>query len=135
MRDEKTSLAVLQELKRVGLRVSLDDFGTGFLSLSLLKRIPVDTLKIDRSFVRDVATDPDDAAIVAAILAMAEQLALTVVAEGVETEPQRAFLRARGCQQMQGYLFSPPLSPEDFLERLLSQRGSSASREGQRPRT
>ena len=123
MRDEKTSLAVLQELKRVGLRVSLDDFGTGFSSLSLLKRIPVDTLKIDRSFVRDVATDPDDAAIVAAILAMAEQLGLTVVAEGVETEPQREFLRARGCQQMQGYLFSRPISPEEFLERLLSQQG------------
>jgi len=123
MRDEKTSLTVLQELKRVGLRVSLDDFGTGFSSLSLLKRIPVDTLKIDRSFVRDVATDPDDAAIVAAILAMAEQLGLTVVAEGVETEPQREFLRTRGCQQMQGYLFSRPVSPEEFLKRLLSQQG------------
>ena len=73
--------------------------------------------------MRDVATDPDDAAIVAAILAMAEQLGLTVVAEGVETEAQQDFLRARGCQQMQGYLFSRPVCPEEFLARLLSQQG------------
>ena len=119
MRDEKTSLAVLQELKRVGVRVSLDDFGTGFSSLALLKIIPVDTLKIDRSFIRDVANDSDDAAIVSAILAMAEQLGLTVVAEGVETEQQREFLRARGCDQMQGYLYSRPLSADAFLELLL----------------
>jgi diguanylate cyclase (GGDEF)-like protein len=118
MRDERMAAEVLKELKRIGVRVSLDDFGTGFSSLALLKSTPVDALKIDRAFVRDVRTDSDDAAIVSAILAMAEQLSLGVVAEGVETEKQRDFLRARGCHEMQGYLFAKPLPPDDLLALL-----------------
>jgi diguanylate cyclase (GGDEF)-like protein len=123
MRDERAASRVLQELKRIGVRVSLDDFGTGFSSLSLLKTTPVDTLKIDRSFVRDVRTDADDAAIVGAILAMAEKLALGVVAEGVETEQQRDFLRSRGCHEMQGFLFAQPLPADAFVELMKRRKG------------
>lgn len=109
---------VLQEIKRIGIGVSLDDFGTGFSSLSHLKSVPVDTVKIDRSFVSDLLSDPDDAAIVAAILSIAKNLDLTVVAEGVETQPQLDFLTTNGCHQMQGFLASPAVSPDEFLALL-----------------
>ena len=112
----------LRELKRLGVRVALDDFGTGYSSLSYLKRFPVDVLKIDRSFVRDVVLDADDAAITEGMVAMARALRLQVVAEGVETEKQRAFLEGIGCHAMQGYLFSPPI-PADEME-LLLKRGA-----------
>jgi predicted signal transduction protein with EAL and GGDEF domain len=125
MHDERTAVDVLDGLRQIGVRVSLDDFGTGFSSLSLLKNTPVDALKIDRSFVRDVTRDKDDAAIVAAILAMAEQLAIDVVAEGVETLRQRDFLSSRGCHEMQGFLFARPLSPEEFAALLRKVRGGS----------
>jgi len=108
----------LRELKRLGIQVALDDFGTGYSSLSYLKRFPVDILKIDRSFVRDVVLDADDAAITEAIVSMARALRLQVVAEGVETEKQRAHLDAVGCRIMQGYLFSPPV-PADEITALL----------------
>jgi EAL domain-containing protein (putative c-di-GMP-specific phosphodiesterase class I) len=106
--------AVLQGLKALGLSVAIDDFGTGYSSLSYLKVFPIDTLKVDRSFVREVPHDPNDAAIVRAIVAMARTLGLRVVAEGVETGPQFEFLRELGCHQMQGYLFSPPVPPDRF---------------------
>jgi EAL domain-containing protein (putative c-di-GMP-specific phosphodiesterase class I) len=114
MRDEQIAERTFGALKRIGVGVSLDDFGTGYSSLNYLKRFPVDTVKIDRSFIRDLTIDPDDAAIVSAILAMARQLGLNVVAEGVETEEQRVFLAERMCPQFQGFLLSPPLSAEDF---------------------
>jgi diguanylate cyclase (GGDEF)-like protein len=118
MQTEEASIGILRDLKELGIRISLDDFGTGFSSLSYLKRFPLDTVKIDRSFTRDSTIDPDDAAIISAILSIGTQLDLTVIAEGVETNAQRVFLRERGCRVAQGYLFSPPLSGGEFLELL-----------------
>ncbi len=109
MRAEGTVEHNLRELRRIGLRFALDDFGTGFSSLSYLRRFHFDTLKIDRSFVRDVIADPEDGAITSAILSMSRALGLQVVAEGVETAEQRAFLMERGCDLMQGYYFSRPV--------------------------
>ena len=114
LHDADNTLVALNTLKRAGIALSVDDFGTGYSSLSYLKRFPIDTLKIDRSFVKDLHTDKDDAAICAAILAMAQQLGLNVVAEGVETKEQLEFLRHHGCNQIQGFLCSKPLSANQF---------------------
>jgi diguanylate cyclase len=98
----------------------MDDFGTGYSSLNYLKRFPIDRIKLDRSFVRDLPEDKDDAAIAMAVIAMGRSLELVVIAEGVETEEQLAFLKDRQCDQLQGFLFSRPLTPEafeSFLER------------------
>jgi EAL domain-containing protein (putative c-di-GMP-specific phosphodiesterase class I) len=108
----------MQALQALGVRFSLDDFGTGYASLAYLKRFPFEQLKIDRSFIRDIASDPDDAAIVSAIVAMGNALRLNVVAEGVETEEQRAYLIEHGCRCFQGYLFGRPMSFADFESRL-----------------
>jgi diguanylate cyclase (GGDEF)-like protein/PAS domain S-box-containing protein len=115
MRYEDLSIRTLGELKQIGVRLALDDFGTGYSSLSYLKRFPIDSLKIDRAFVRDVATDPDDAAITRAIVAMAQSLGLYVVAEGVETLEQERFLREIGCDGMQGFRIGPPVSPDEAI--------------------
>ncbi len=112
MQHLDTTLNILEQLKNKGIRISVDDFGTGYSSLSYLKRFPIDTLKIDRSFVNDIASDPDDKAIVAAITVMAQQLNLEVVAEGVETLEQLEFLRNLCCHFGQGYYFSKPLNVE-----------------------
>jgi diguanylate cyclase (GGDEF)-like protein/PAS domain S-box-containing protein len=120
--DPQKAAITLGMLKDMGLTISIDDFGTGYSSLSYLKRFPIDCLKIDRTFVRDIATDPDDAAIVTAIITMAQSLKLDVVAEGVETEEQVDFLRARGCAAAQGHYFSRPLSAERMVEWLGERR-------------
>ncbi|MDD2850890.1 MAG: EAL domain-containing protein [Desulfuromonadaceae bacterium] len=104
----------LLRLKELGISISVDDFGTGYSSLSYLKHLPIDTIKVDRSFVRDIVNDPDDAAIVDAIISMAHSLKLNVIAEGVETQEQLEFLRERKCQQAQGYYFAKPLVPHQF---------------------
>jgi diguanylate cyclase (GGDEF)-like protein/PAS domain S-box-containing protein len=118
MHSAEETVQTLRQLKAMGLRVSVDDFGTGYSSLNYLTRFPIDTLKIDQSFVRDIATDPGDAAITAAIIAMARGLKLDVVAEGVETQDQLTYLRQRGCRLMQGYLFSRPVPAEEFVKQL-----------------
>ena len=115
MHSPETSIRVLYELKKLGIRISLDDFGTGHSSLSYLKRFPVDTLKIDQSFVQDTTSDPDAAAIVNAIIAMAHSLRLKVIAEGVEFTEQANFLRRHSCDQMQGYLITPPVDAVEFI--------------------
>lgn len=122
--DEEATTRTLGRLREIGVRVALDDFGTGFSSLSYLRRLPLDTLKVDRSFVMDLPDDDDANGIVAAIVAMAHVLDLKVIAEGVETEGQRGFLRGIDCDEMQGYLFSKPLKPGDFEAYL---RAKSAS--------
>jgi EAL domain-containing protein (putative c-di-GMP-specific phosphodiesterase class I) len=107
-------LEVLQGLKELGITLAIDDFGTGYASLAYLKRFPIDGLKIDRSFVQDITTDPSDRAIVKAIIAMARSLDLRVVAEGVETKEQLSLIREYGCHEYQGYFFSPAVEADVF---------------------
>ena len=118
MQDSKSTAAVLQALKDMGVQLALDDFGTGYSSLSYLKRFPIDTLKIDRSFVRDLTTDADDASIVSAVISMGKSLHMRVVAEGVETREQLAFLQEQSCPEGQGYYFSRPVVAEEFPQLL-----------------
>lgn len=112
--DVEATLVTLQRLRDLGVQVSIDDFGTGYSSLSLLKRLPVDAMKIDQSFIRDMVEDSDDEAIVSAIIAMGTKLGLKLVAEGVENKDQLFFLAQRGCHQIQGYFFSRPIPAHEF---------------------
>jgi diguanylate cyclase (GGDEF)-like protein/PAS domain S-box-containing protein len=123
MADVDQALSVMQRLKALGVTLSLDDFGTGYSSLSYLKRFPIDVLKIDKSFVRNLPLDPDDAVIARSIISLAQSLQLQVIAEGVETREQFDYLRQHRCDQIQGYFFSRPLAAPDF-ERLLVETGS-----------
>jgi EAL domain-containing protein (putative c-di-GMP-specific phosphodiesterase class I) len=106
----------------MGAHMALDDFGTGYSSLAYLKHFPIDVIKIDRSFVRDIVTDVDDAAIVKATIGLATSLGMQTTAEGVETAAQLAFLRTHGCRFGQGYLFSPPVVEEEFAAMLREER-------------
>jgi len=114
LENVQEAIAKMRELKLMGIGFSLDDFGTGYSSLQYLNRLPLDQIKIDQSFVRDIATDPSDAAIVQTIIAMTEALGLNVIAEGVETHEQMEFLEHRGCHAFQGYFFGKPLPLEQF---------------------
>ena len=116
--NEDVMLSVLQELKAMGLKLAIDDFGTGYSSLSYLRQFPVGKLKIDRSFIRDIAVDPDDAAITTAIISLAKSLNLKVIAEGVEDEAQMTFLTAHRCDEIQGYYFSKPLTVDKVADKL-----------------
>jgi diguanylate cyclase (GGDEF)-like protein len=118
MSDAESAVETLRRIKARGMRLALDDFGTGYSSLSYLKRFPLDALKIDRSFIRDVTTDPDDASIVVAIINLARSLKLRVVAEGVETPDQLSFLYSQGCDEVQGYHIARPM-PVDAVTRVL----------------
>ena len=113
-------LSILQQLKGMGLKLTIDDFGTGYSSFNYLKHFQVHKLKIDRSFMRDVMISQGDAAIAVTIIIMAKSLRLRVVAEGVENEEQMSFLRAHGCDEIQGNYFSPPLSVAKFADKLRS---------------
>ena len=121
LENNETTIGTLRQLQRMGIQIAIDDFGTGYSSLSYLKRFPINCLKIDRSFVADVSSDPDNAAIVKAIITLAHSLNLKVIAEGVETTKQLDFLRSMGCHEMQGYLFSKPV-PVDQATRLLTEK-------------
>jgi diguanylate cyclase (GGDEF)-like protein/PAS domain S-box-containing protein len=116
--NAEVTFSVLQELKAMGVKLAIDDFGTGFSSLSYLRQFPVGKLKIDRSFVKDVASNPDGAAIAAAIISMAQSLNLKVIAEGVETEAELSFLRHHHCDEIQGFFFSKPLTVDEAAEKL-----------------
>ena len=118
-------LLALRELRSLGLHLSVDDFGTGYSSLSALQQFPISTLKIDKSFVRNVATNPEDATIVDTIIKMGRNLNMDVVAEGVEVEAQLAFLQKLGCTYVQGLLFGDPMSADNYLELLLAQAEGS----------
>jgi EAL domain-containing protein (putative c-di-GMP-specific phosphodiesterase class I) len=126
MLDLKQSLPTLHALTDLGVKLSVDDFGTGYSSLSYLRKLPIDTLKIDRSFVRDMYEGSDDEAIVAAIAALSRALHLRVIAEGVETQAQADLLKTHGCCLMQGYLFSKPM-PIAAFDEYVSHPGLSAT--------
>jgi len=124
MEDVKHSIASLQAIRALGVTIAIDDFGTGFSSLSYLAKLPVDTLKIDRSFVTDMTAGPEGLALVSTIINLAHSLNLKVVAEGVETEEQSRLLRLLNCDEMQGYLFSRPV-PAAEMAALLANAGAA----------
>ncbi len=121
MQDAERVTDSLEQLKSLGLELAIDDFGTGYSSLSYLKRFPIDKLKIDQSFVRDITSDTDDEAIISAIIGLTRNLGLRTIAEGVETREQLEFLQRHGCDEAQGFLFSRPLTPEECTAVLGSQ--------------
>ncbi len=123
MDDPEEAIRRMEALRRIGVRISLDDFGTGYSSLEYLGRFPIDQLKIDRSFIQEIVTDPNSATISTSVIALAHRMRLRVVAEGVETEAQLGYLRQNGCDEMQGFYFSKPLPPGEFAE--LYRRGAS----------
>jgi EAL domain-containing protein (putative c-di-GMP-specific phosphodiesterase class I) len=121
MADPEASIAMLKEFRELGITIAIDDFGTGYSSLSYLRRLPIQKLKIDKAFVRDLGSDPDDAAIIDTILAMARVLKLETVAEGVESPAQLEYLRGKNCSEIQGYFIAKPMSA-DAVNVFLRQR-------------
>ena len=121
---------MLVRLRELGVRIAVDDFGTGYSSLAQLKRFPIDVLKIDQGFIRDIPQSEDDMAISAAIIAMGHSMGLSVLAEGVETEGPLAFLRERGCDAYQGYLCSRPVPADEFVALLRAQAEPAATEQG-----
>ena len=121
MKDPELAAPILKSLREGGIQVSVDDFGTGYSSLSYLQQFPIDALKIDQSFVRRIADNPDETAIVSAIIAMGQSMHLRVIAEGVETREDLTFLKAHTCDEAQGYYFSRPVPAEEFARLIASQ--------------
>ena len=132
MKDPEAAVAVMESLRRMGVRLSIDDFGTGHSSLGYLKKFPVNQLKVDRTFVRDLPHNGDDVAITRAVIAMAHSLRMSVVAEGVEHQEQFELLRSEGCDEFQGYYCRPPLEEPDLM-RFLAEERATGSRPGLRP--
>jgi diguanylate cyclase (GGDEF)-like protein len=128
MKNTEFAIRTLNDLKQLGIKISVDDFGTGYSSLGYLKSLPIDVLKIDKSFIEDVTVDPDDASLVTAIIALAHNLRLAVVAEGIETEEQHRFLNLLSCDEWQGFLFSKALSSDDFYKLLVEKTDLAADR-------
>jgi diguanylate cyclase (GGDEF)-like protein/PAS domain S-box-containing protein len=128
MDNPEHAAALLKSLKALGIRLAIDDFGTGYSSLSYLKRFPIDNVKIDRSFIKDIPDDEDDVAITQAVIAMAHSLRLKVIAEGVESEQHVAFLREHGCDEAQGYLFGAPMPAHEFRELMVRCRNGAPLR-------
>lgn len=128
MDEASAAVGVLESLAAEGLRIAIDDFGSGYSSLAYLKRFPIDALKIDRSFIRDITTDPDDAAIVTAVVALGHALDLEVIAEGVETPVQREYLHEHDCDLMQGYIFGKPMPAEEMEQLLRAQADPGVTR-------
>ena len=122
MQDASGAIATMKELKALGVGLSIDDFGTGYSSLAALKNFPVTRIKIDKSFIADLATDENDRAVTTAVISLGQKLNLRVIAEGVETEDQIAFLRENNCDEMQGYHFSKPVPPNDIVRLLQGSR-------------
>jgi EAL domain-containing protein (putative c-di-GMP-specific phosphodiesterase class I) len=115
MDNPEDNAETLRRLRALGIAVAIDDFGTGYSSLSYLTRFPIDKIKIDHSFVRDLATDSADAAVINAIIAMAHSLNIRVIAEGVENDAQKRYLNLRGCDEAQGFLYSPAVPADQFM--------------------
>jgi EAL domain-containing protein (putative c-di-GMP-specific phosphodiesterase class I) len=129
MKHAESTASILKILRATGVQVAVDDFGTGYSSLSYLRKFPIDALKIDQSFVGQITTVPDETIIVTAVIGMGRSLKLRVIAEGVETQEQMAFLRAHHCDEAQGYYFGRPMRPQEFaklLETGISQSASTA---------
>jgi EAL domain-containing protein (putative c-di-GMP-specific phosphodiesterase class I) len=118
--DVDTTLRILSGLKALGVRIAIDDFGSGYTSLATLQRFPLDTIKIDRSFIHDVPVDTENTGLADAVIAMGKSLSLTVVAQGVETREQAEFLRGHACDEIQGFYFNRPLPPEEFVKLLIA---------------
>jgi EAL domain-containing protein (putative c-di-GMP-specific phosphodiesterase class I) len=134
MRDVDRAIETMKELRALGVRLSIDDFGTGYSSLSALKRFPVERLKIDRSFIQDLPDDEDDRAVASAVISLGQKLNLRVIAEGVETEAQVAFLRENHCDELQGYHFSRPVAADAIPALLVRQAIASAPRPAKKRR-
>jgi EAL domain-containing protein (putative c-di-GMP-specific phosphodiesterase class I) len=126
MTRAESTASILSNLRGLGVRVAADDFGTGYSSLSYIRKFPLDALKIDQSFIRQITTIPDETTVVRAIISMGQNLDLRVIAEGVETQDQFEFLKAHGCNEAQGYYFSRPVPAEQFAK-LLRVNGSVES--------
>jgi EAL domain-containing protein (putative c-di-GMP-specific phosphodiesterase class I) len=127
IRDDEAALDMLHQLRKLGVRIALDDFGTGYSSLSYLQRFPFDKIKIDRSFIKDIAGPGASSSIVQAVMNIAAASDMTTTAEGVETEQQRNLLYILGCTEMQGYLFSPAITAAEVRRLLLTHRGRAMS--------
>ena len=125
MQNPERTTKVLTAIKQMGVRIAIDDFGVGYSSLAQIKRFPIDTLKVDRSFIRDLEGNAEDRAITEAIISMGKTLSLTVVAEGVETQEQQSFLLDHSCDAMQGFYFSKPIEPDQFAAFLQKHLASS----------